>query len=177
MEKKTITLLASAVICFGVFAVAYAPYGWAPNLGLTFGYYGEFNQMNRAIQKNEKLRVADFGQHKDAYLEGFWISATTEDGREFTLDVSDSERIRTPREEAEGVIVFTGGYMNGIAIPFDSPFWESYGGDSPKNTEALLSDMDFFLARFEALQSAPSKIEFIESLDLIRIKYEEENES
>ncbi|MDQ8187907.1 hypothetical protein [Pelagicoccus sp. SDUM812002] len=171
------TLLPLIVACLGVSALAFLPYGWGPNLGLSFGYYGEFNQMKQTFEGKKGLRVKEYGQHKDAYLEGFWISGITEEGREFTLEVTDSAKIRTPQEKAKGIVVFTGGYMNGVTLSFDSSFWENYGKESPKHTEALLSDIDSFLTSFEAFQTKPSKLQFEDTLEFVRIRYLRESET
>lgn len=176
MKRNTILI---GTITGSIFALLFAAFlylPFCPNWGLTFGYYGEFNRQSSAFEQND-LKITDVGLHKDVSLEGFWITGRTPEGRVFTLDIGDSARIRTPQKEAEGILVFTGGYMKGISMRFDSPFWEGYGKETPKDTETLLSDIDYFLSRFESLQVSPSKLKFEESRDSIRIRYENEKQA
>ena len=59
--------------------------GIGPNLGLPFGYYGRFNQINARIEANPELEVVRTTLHRDTALEDFYITVRTEDEREVRL--------------------------------------------------------------------------------------------
>ena len=59
--------------------------GIGPNLGLPFGYYGQFNQVLSRVEANPELEVVKTTLHRDAALEDFYITVRTRDEREVRL--------------------------------------------------------------------------------------------
>ena len=59
--------------------------GIGPNLGLPFGYYGQFNQVLSRVEANPELEVVKTTLHRDAALEDFYITVRTQDEREVRL--------------------------------------------------------------------------------------------
>lgn len=60
-------------------------WGLGPNLGLSFGYYGRFNQTLDRIQANPDIEVVRTTLHRDLELEDFYITVRTHDGSQVRL--------------------------------------------------------------------------------------------
>jgi hypothetical protein len=69
------TLILLVVDCIGI----------GPNLGLRFGYYGQFNQVLARVEANPELKVIRTTLHRDMALEDFYITVRTQDEREVRL--------------------------------------------------------------------------------------------
>ena len=76
------TLVASLSI---LFFLAVDLIGIGPNLGLPFGYYGQFNRILARIEANPELEVIRTTLHRDMALEDFYITVRTQDEREVRL--------------------------------------------------------------------------------------------
>ena len=59
--------------------------GIGPNLGLPFGYYGQFNRVLARVEANPELEVIRTTLHRDAALEDFYITVRTQGAREVRL--------------------------------------------------------------------------------------------
>ena len=59
--------------------------GIGPNLGLPFGYYGQFNRVLARVEANPELEVIRTTLHRDMALEDFYITVRTQDEREVRL--------------------------------------------------------------------------------------------
>ena len=59
--------------------------GIGPNLGLPFGYYGQFNRILARIEANPELEVTRTTLHRDMALEDFYITVRMQDEREVRL--------------------------------------------------------------------------------------------
>jgi hypothetical protein len=59
--------------------------GTGPNLGLPFGYYGQFNRVLAHIEADPELEVIRTTLHRDTTLEDFYITVRTRDKREVRL--------------------------------------------------------------------------------------------
>ena len=59
--------------------------GTGPNLGLPFGYYGQFNRVLAHIEADTELEVIRTTLHQDTTLEDFYITVRTQDERELRL--------------------------------------------------------------------------------------------
>ena len=59
--------------------------GIGPNLGLPFGYYGQFNRVLAHVEANPKLDVIRTTLHRDTALEDFYITVRTQDEGEVRL--------------------------------------------------------------------------------------------
>ena len=59
--------------------------GIGPNLGLPFGYYGQFNRVIARVEANPELEVIRTTTHRDMVLEDFYITVRTQDEREVRL--------------------------------------------------------------------------------------------
>lgn len=69
------TLMASLSV---VLLLALDRIGIVPNVGLPFGYYGQFNQVLARIQNNPELEVIQTTLHRDMALEDFYITVRTQ---------------------------------------------------------------------------------------------------
>ncbi|MDC0311601.1 hypothetical protein OAM04_00085 [bacterium] len=76
------TLVASLSI---LITLALDRIGIGPNLGLPFGYYGQFNQVLARVEANPELEVIRTTLHRDMALEDFYITVRTQDEREVRL--------------------------------------------------------------------------------------------
>ena len=63
--------------------------GIAPNVGLPFGYYGEFNRVLSHLEDDPGLKVTQTRLHRDRTLEDFYISVRTQDHREMILQFTE----------------------------------------------------------------------------------------
>jgi hypothetical protein len=59
--------------------------GIGPNLGLPFGYYGQFNRVLARVEAKPELEVIRTTLHRDMALEDFYITVRTQDEREVRL--------------------------------------------------------------------------------------------
>lgn len=59
--------------------------GNGPNLGLPFGYYGQFNRVLARVEADPELGVIRTTLHRDATLEDFYITVRTQGAREVRL--------------------------------------------------------------------------------------------
>ena len=59
--------------------------GIGPNLGLPFGYYGQYNRVLARVGANPELEVIRTSLHRDMALEDFYITVRTKDQREVRL--------------------------------------------------------------------------------------------
>ena len=76
------TLVASLAI---LILVALSAIGFGPNLGLPFGYYGQFNRVLAHIEADTELEVIRTTLHRDTALEDFYFTVRTQDEREVRL--------------------------------------------------------------------------------------------
>ena len=76
------TLAASLAI---LILVALSSIGFAPNLGLPFGYYAKLNLVLDRIEADPELEVIKITLHRDMTLEDFYITVRTRDEREVYL--------------------------------------------------------------------------------------------
>lgn len=76
------TLVASLAI---LILVALSAIGFGPNLGLPFGYYGQFNRVLARVEANPELEIIRTTLHRDLALEDFYITVRTQDEREVRL--------------------------------------------------------------------------------------------
>ena len=65
--------------------------GIGPNLGLPFGYYGQFNQVLARVEANLELEVIRTTLHRDMALEDFYITVRTQDEREVRLRFEEAQ--------------------------------------------------------------------------------------
>ena len=77
--------------------------GIGPNLGLPFGYYGQFNRVLARVEANPELEVIQTKLHRDLALEDFYITVRTQDDMLRTIDTISLEftnigRINAPFE-------------------------------------------------------------------------------
>ena len=88
MKRKTklwlglATLVASLAI---LILLALSAIGFGPNLGLPFGYYGQFNRVLAHVEANPELEIIRTTLHRDMALEDFYITVRTQDKREVRL--------------------------------------------------------------------------------------------
>ncbi|HCP39513.1 MAG TPA: hypothetical protein DIT98_16990 [Verrucomicrobiales bacterium] len=64
--------------------------GIGPNLGLSFGYYGQFNQVLAHVEANPDLEVVRTTLHRDTALEDFYITVRTQDEHEVRLQFEEA---------------------------------------------------------------------------------------
>jgi hypothetical protein len=65
--------------------------GSGPNLGLPFGYYGQFNRVLARVEANPELEVIRTTLHRDMALEDFYITVRTPDEREVRLRFEEAQ--------------------------------------------------------------------------------------
>ena len=83
------TLAASLVI---LILIALSAIGFAPNLGLPFGYYGKFNRVLARVETDPELEVIRTTLHRDIMLEDFYITVRTRDEREVRLRFEEAHK-------------------------------------------------------------------------------------
>ena len=71
----------------GVIALFWA-YAFAPFTSpwIEFGYYGQFNQVQRIIRSIPELKIANHWQHHDITMEDFGFTVAHRDGATFQID-------------------------------------------------------------------------------------------
>lgn len=107
MKKRSIIvifvlLLIAGYVTFSVFPVLSS---LMPNVGLPFGYYGQFNRVHHRLRQIDALEIVDYHQHKDIMLEDFWFVLQTENGLRFDLQFSHVARTLPLFDQAEGLAV------------------------------------------------------------------------
>jgi hypothetical protein len=84
MIPQTISLLCltalAVLMLFGLDRM-----GLGPNVGLPFGYYGQFNQILARVEANPELEVIETTLHRDSALEDFYITVRTPEAHEVRL--------------------------------------------------------------------------------------------
>ena len=88
MKRKTKLWLGLATLVASLSVLPLAALnciGIGPNLGLPFGYYGQFNRVLARVEANSELEVTRTTLHRDMALEDFYITVRTQDEREVRL--------------------------------------------------------------------------------------------
>lgn len=93
--RKMLTILVLAVvpivailawILFVVFSCL------SPNVGLPFGYYGEYNRVRSKLKRVPGIQVVSTHLHKDITLEDFGFVLQTDNGLRFRLQFFDGKK-------------------------------------------------------------------------------------
>ena len=79
--------------------------GIGPNLGLPFGYYGQFNRVLARVEANPELEIIRTTLHRDMALEDFYITVRTQDEREVRLrfETADTRQLSDLYQELKKV--------------------------------------------------------------------------
>lgn len=169
--KSFPTIVIIPLLLCGLALFAYTPLGIAPNIGLPFGYYGDFNEIKAEVAKYDEFSIKKTAQHRDFDLEDFWITIETSEGRTFTLEIIDGSNVRDKNDEADGVMVSPKGYRIAAFFPFEDEIWSFSREDPPSNIEDLLPLMDDFLDNLEGLEIPYKELDWERSRSFIRIIY------
>jgi len=65
---------------------------FAPNVGLPFGYYGEYNRVRSKLKRVPGIQVVSTHLHKDLTLEDFGFVLQTDNGLRFRLQFFDGKQ-------------------------------------------------------------------------------------
>ena len=95
MKRKTVFKIIVAVpavvaVLVILFIGWFAFYFLLPDMGLEFGYYGQFNRVKHVIEDMPGTVIIDHWQHQDVTLEDFGFSVRLSDGRVVKIDFQEN---------------------------------------------------------------------------------------
>lgn len=143
MKIRYILLLtvAGLVLCFCVLSTIYIAF--SRNIGLPFGYYGEFNRVKWRLQDIGSIKILDHFQHRDLRLEDFGFTLQTNGGMKFHIEFYDGNKTYELFDEAAGLAVKMLGSQSWTLYSFrPGEHLESATGKEIRNAVDVLENFD-----------------------------------
>lgn len=107
-----------ATLCFCILSALLIASYIGPNIGLPFGYYGEFNRVEHRLKKISAVTILDYSTHHDLTLEDFGFILQTNAGLNFHLDFYDHKKTYQLFGRADGLAVRTPFSQGWVLYPF-----------------------------------------------------------
>ncbi len=126
-----------------IFSVCPAYSSFAPNIGLPFGYYGQFNRVKHRLKQVGGIQILKSHQHKDLSLEDFWFVIQTEGDLKLDLQFSHVAKTYELFAHADGLGVMNSNSGKRLLYPF-SPGGrlETATGKEIRNAVDVLKNFD-----------------------------------
>ena len=122
------------------------------NIGLTFGYYGDFNEAKRIVEDTDCFESLKYGLHTDLTLENFHFRVSTKSGRTalifFDSDMDISQVCNMPK----GILVSSAWHLDGVQCYTIEALSERLNGKGfqVRNIREMLCNLDELVPMFEA---------------------------
>jgi hypothetical protein len=90
------------------------------NIGLPYGYFGNFNRVKHRLKQVSGIRILGYHQHRDLSIEDFWFTVQTEKGLTFDLQFAGGHRADEIFDQADGLAVKDPDSGSYLLYPFGS---------------------------------------------------------
>lgn len=98
---KKLSLSALAFSPFALLALWFGwTYGFVPDVGSEFGYYGQFNRVKHVIEDMPDVRIVDHWKHRDVTLEDFGFTVLVDESRRADIQFWDGTPEKNERNKA-----------------------------------------------------------------------------
>jgi len=103
--KILLGVMLVVMLCLFLFSICPMYSMFFPNIGLPFGYYGQFNRVKHRLKRVSGIQILSHHQQKDTILEDFWFTVQTKGGLKLGLQFAYVAKTYELFDYADGLAV------------------------------------------------------------------------